>query len=88
MLSWSFKGIVHGYRAGGGGGGGGLKPPPPHPDFQVLHYIYWEKLLICSFYQSRTSKILILHYQIYDNFSSKVNFYDVFNNRAEKSRAQ
>ena len=32
MLSWSFKGIVHGYRAGGGGGGGeggGLKPPPP-----------------------------------------------------------
>ena len=55
----------------------------PLQDLQVLHYIYWEELWICikinvdfcrsknSFYTTKLVKL---------NFSSKVHFYDIFNN--------
>ena len=69
------------------GGLWGLKPPQIFSF--TLYFIgknYWLVSNI-GFYHSKTSEIGILYYQIREKFSSKVHFYDIFNNRAENFRA-
>ena len=60
------------------GGGGALGAEAPQIFSFTLYFIGNNCWLVSSidFYQSKTS-------QIYENFSSKVHFYDIFNNRTE-----
>ena len=65
------KGVDTG--GGGGGGGGGFGGSSP-PDFQLYIILFWERLLTYIKYWLLSVNIVILHYRIHENFSSKVHF--------------